>query len=117
MNKYSKILAENHSLSRLCVDREKLDCKDILGEELTILDCDVAEDVTIAGEETTFSVYVFKEYPDKFVYGGLKLTEIAKDIIHIAENDKISIEKMDIHIMLKSVETKNRNSFTDVIFM
>ncbi|MBR5786919.1 MAG: hypothetical protein IKY41_09520 [Clostridia bacterium] len=117
MNKYSKLLAENHSLSRLCVDREKLDCKDILGEELTIEDCDVAEDVTIAGEVTTFSVYTFKEYPGKYVYGGLKLTDIAKDILKIAESDKISIDKMDIHIMLKAVETKNRNSFTDVLFL
>lgn len=117
MSKYSKLLAEKHSLSRLCVDREKLETRDILGVELTIQDCDVAEDVVIDGEQTTFSVYVFKEFPDKFVYGGLKLTDIAKDIIQISENDRISIDKMDIKIMLKSVRTKGGNDFTDVMFM
>lgn len=117
MNKYSKLLAEKNSISRLCVDREKMETKDILGEELTILDCDVAEDVTVAGEQTTFSIYVFKEYPDKYVYGGLKLTNIAKDIVQIAENEKISVEKMDIHVMLKSIRLKNNNDFTDVVFM
>lgn len=117
MNKYSKMLAENHSLSRLCVDREKLETSDILGVVLTIEDCDVAEDVTIQGEQTTFSVYTFKEFPGKYVYGGLKLTDIAKDIIKISEQDRISIEKMDIQIMLKSVRTKGGNDFTDVQFI
>lgn len=117
MNKYSKMLAENHSLSRLCVGREKLETKDIIGEELTILDCDVAADVNIGGETTTFSVYVFKEYPDKFVYGGLKLTDVAGDILTIAQQDNISVEKMDIHIILKSVRTKSNNDFTDVMFI
>ena len=117
MNKYSKLLAENHSLSRLCVDREKIETKDVLGEQLTIMDCDYVENVIIEGEETTFSVYVFKEYPDKYLYGGLKLTAIAKDILSIAENDKISVDKMDIQIMLVSTETRSRNSFTDVKFL
>lgn len=117
MNKYSKMLAEKNSISRLCVDREKLETKDILGEELTILDCDIAEDVTVAGEQTTFSVYVFKEYPNNYVYGGLKLTNIAKDIVQIAEAEEIPVEKMDIKIMLKSIRLKNNNDFTDVIFM
>lgn len=117
MNQYSKLLAEQHSLSRLCVDREKMETSDILGVELIIEDCDVAEDVTIAGETTTFSVYTFKEFPGKFVYGGQKLTDIAKDIIKISQKDNISIDKMDIHIMLKSVRTKSNNDFTDVLFI
>lgn len=117
MNKYSKMLAEQHSLSRLCVDREKIETDDILGVVLTIEDCDVAEDVKIQDEQTTFSVFTFKEFPGKFVYGGLKLTEIAKDIIKISENDRIAIDKMEIQIMLKRVRTKGGNDFTDVQFV
>ena len=117
LNKYAKLLAEKHSISRLCVDREKLETRDILGVELTIQDCDVAKDVVIDGETTTFSVYTFKEFPDKYVYGGVKLTAIAEDIIKISEADRISIEKMEIKIMLKSVRTKGGNDFTDVMFI
>ena len=117
MNKYSKLLAEQHSLSRLCVDREKIETSELIGEELTIQDCDVAEDVTVNGQITTFSVYTFKEYPGKYMYGGLKLTDIAKDILKISENDNISVEKMDIHIILKSIKTKGGNDFTDVMFL
>ena len=117
MNKYSKLLAENHSLSRLCVDREKLETSEILGTELVIQDCDYVSDVTIGGQQTTFSVYVFKEFPDRYVYGGMKLTDIAQDIISMAEKDNVSIADMDIHIMLKSVRTKGNNDFTDVLFI
>ncbi len=117
MNKYSKLLAEQHSLSRLCVDREKLATDEILGIELTIQDVDVAKDVIIDGEATTFSVYVFKEFPDKYVYGGMKLTAVAESLMEISAKDRISVDKMDVHIMLKQVQLKNKNTFTDVQFL
>jgi len=117
MNKYGKLLAEQHALSRLCVDREKLPTEDILGVELTVADVDVAENVMIDGEPTTFSIYVFKEFPDKYVYGGMKLTAVAKSIMEIAAKDRIDVEKMDIKIMLKQVQLKNHNTFTDVMFI
>lgn len=116
-NKFSRILAEKHSISRLCVGREKLDTEDVIGQVLTISDCDVAEDVQIDGKLTTFSVYTFKEYPDNFLYGGIKLTEIAPDIIEIANNEGKRIEQLEIQIMLKSTRTKGNNSFTDVEFI
>ncbi len=117
MNKYSKLLAEQHSLSRLCVDREKISTEEVLGIELTIEDVDVAKDVIIDGEPTTFSVYTFKELPGKYVYGGMKLTAVAESLMEISEKDRISVEKMDVHIMLKQVQLKNKNTFTDVQFL
>lgn len=116
-NVFAKELAEKHSLSRLCVGREKLEVHDHLGEILTISDCDVATDVVIDGEVTTFSIYTFSEYPDSFMYGGTKLTAIAPDIMSIAQREKKSIEKLGIQIMLKDVRTKGGNSFTDVQFI
>lgn len=116
-NKFSQMLAEKHSLSRLCVAREKGEADEILGEVITIEDADIAKDVMIDGEVTTFSVYTFKEYQGKYFYGGQKLTEIAPDLITIAENEGMPIADLNIQIMLKSVRTKGGNTFTDVIFM
>lgn len=116
-NKYGAMLAEKHSLSRLCVNREKLDTSDLIGEVITIEDCDLAKDVKIDGDITTFSIYTFKEYPDKFLYGGAKLTEIAPDIIDIAAREKKAIAELGIKIVLKSVRVKSGNTFTDVMFV
>lgn len=116
-NKYGLELAEKHSISRLCVGREKMDVSDIVGEAVTIEDADLATDVMIDGELTTFSVYTFKEYPGKFIYGGMKLTNIAPDLIGIAKREKKNIADLDVQIILKSVRAKNGNSFTDVQFV
>ena len=116
-NRYALELAENHSISRLCVGREKLETTDIVGEVLTIEDADLAADVMIDGELTTFSVYTFKEYPGKFMYGGMKLTNIAPDLIDIAKREKKTIADLGIQIILKSVRAKNGNTFTDVQFV
>lgn len=116
-NKFSQMLAEKHSLSRLCVGREKGEADDILGVVLTIEDADLAENVKIDDEITSFSVYTFKEFPDRYYYGGMKLTEIAPDLIEIAKNEGKPISELNIQIMLKSVRTKGGNSFTDVVFM
>lgn len=116
-NKYGKMLAERHSLSRLCVGREKLEVDEILGQTLTIEDCDLAEDVTIGGESKTFSVYTFSEHPGRFVYGGLKLTQIAPDLITIAEEEGKSIEALKVQIQLKAIRTKSGNDFVDVEFI
>lgn len=111
------MLAEKHSLSRLCVDREKLETDDVIGQVLTIEDADVAQDVAIGGELKTFSIYTFKEYPGSFMYGGLKLTQIAPDLLEIADNENKSIADLDIQIMLKAVRTKSNNDFIDVMFL
>lgn len=116
-NRYALELAEKHSISRLCVGREKLETTDVIGEVLTIEDADLAADVMIDGELTTFSVYTFKEYPGKFMYGGMKLTNIAPDLIEIAKREKKTIADLGIQIILKSVRAKNGNSFTDVQFI
>lgn len=116
-NKYGAMLAEKHSLSRLCVNREKLETSDLIGEVITIEDCDLAKDVKIDGDITTFSIYTFKEYPGKFLYGGAKLTEIAPDIIDIAAHEKKTIAELGIKVMLKSVRVKSGNTFTDVMFV
>lgn len=116
-NKYGQLLAEKHSLSRLCVNREKLETDDVIGEVLTIEDCDLAQDVTIGGELKTFSVYTFREYPGKFMYGGLKLTQICPDLIEIANNENKAIADLEVQIVLKAVRTKSNNDFVDVQFI
>jgi len=116
-NKFSLRLAEKHSLSRLCVGREKGETDDIVGIKLTIEDVDIAQDVIIKDEMTTFSVYTFKELPGRYYYGGKKLTEMAPDIITMAEEENCSILDLNIQIMLKSIRVKNGNTFTDVIFL
>lgn len=116
-NKYGQLLAEKHSLSRLCVNREKLETDDVIGEVLTIEDCDLAQDVTIGGELKTFSVYTFREYPGKFMYGGLKLTQICPDLLEIANNENKTIADLEVQIVLKAVRTKSNNDFVDVQFI
>lgn len=116
-NKFGRRLAEKHSLSRLCVGREKVETDDLIGKILTIEDCDLAADVTIGGELKTFSVYTFKELPGKFLYGGSKLTQIAPDVITIAEEENKSIAELGIEIRMKAIRTKSGNDFVDIDFI
>lgn len=116
-NKYGQLLAEKHSLSRLCVGREKLETDDVIGEVLTVEDADLAQDVTIGGELKTFSVYTFKEYPGKFMYGGLKLTQICPDLLEIAQSENKTVAELGVQIILKAVRTKSNNDFIDVDFI
>ena len=117
-NKYMQLLASKHSLSRVCAGRQKMAVEDILDTPLTILDVDMTrEDLVIDGNPTEFGVYVFAEYPDFYVCGGQKLTEIAKDIVSIAKKENLEISNLDLHIKLTKLKTKSNNTFIDVEFI
>lgn len=118
MNKFTAMLAERHSLSRVCAGREKKEVDEILDTPLTILDCSMTvENLEIDGIPTEFACVVFAEYPDYYFCAGTKLTAICRDIISLADANNISIQEMDIRIKLHKVKTKGNNTFTDVLFL
>ena len=118
LSKIAQFLAEKHSLSRLMAGREKIETDSIIGIPLTIHDVTVtAPDLKINDEPAHFAIYVFEEYPDGYVFGGQKLTEIADDLIEISQKENISIDKMDLHIILNKTKTKGNNTFTTVDFI
>lgn len=117
-NKFSALLASKHSLSRVCAGRKKMAIDDILDTPLTIFDVDMTrEGLVIDGEPTEFGVYVFAEYPDFYVCGGQKLTDIARDILLITQRENLDISALDLKIKLTKITTRSGNDFVDVEFI
>ncbi len=66
------------TLSEVMDGRTKLETKDVVGQELTVIDVDVIH----PAEGRDYCVVVFDEYPDKFLFGGAVLTSIIQNLIH-----------------------------------
>jgi hypothetical protein len=58
-------------LSPLMTNRDKLETKDVIGEELTLTEYDI-----VNSGKNTYGVCVFAEYPDKFLFAGTVLTDL-----------------------------------------
>ena len=117
-NKFSKLLASKHSLSRVCAGRKKMSVDDVLEQPLTIFDVDMTrEGLIIDGNPAEFAVYVFAEYPDFYICGGQKLTDIARDILLITQRENLDISALDLKIKLTKIKTRSDNDFVDVEFL
>jgi hypothetical protein len=58
-------------LSPLMKDRDKLETKDVIGQELSLTDFDIVD----VGKGA-YGVCVFAEYPNKFLFAGTVLTDL-----------------------------------------
>ena len=65
------------SLSPLMMNREKIETEELIGQPLTLVGVDM---VTTRdkrdGEDKTYPVCVFEEYPDRFYFGGFLLKKL-----------------------------------------
>lgn len=65
------------NVSMLMEGRTKLNTRDVIGEKLTISAADI---VGPRGSDGAYAVVVFREYPDKFLFGGMVLTQLILDL-------------------------------------
>lgn len=95
------------NLSPLMLDREKLSTNDIIGEELTIVNCDVVD-----YNDNHYCILHFAEYNDSFYAGGLILTKMIDGIIKAYDGDIDSVrnelKRTGLRIMLDSGKTKDK---------
>lgn len=105
-------------VSPLMENRDKIDTKDVIGQELTLIDFDIVQ----TGMKP-YSVCVFREYPDKFLFGGTVMTDLLFKISEeYGENYSAELDAVDgLKLRLKTVVAKKRsaengmfNSYTDV---
>ena len=73
---FRKVAQSTLSLSELMAGREKLNTKDIVNKDLTIVNFDLATTETEDGDDSTFAVVLFEEFPDKYYNGGTVLTKL-----------------------------------------
>lgn len=102
--------------SPLIKDREKLETAKIVGQTLTIADFDIA---TKRGEDKSFAVVVFKEYPDNFIFAASVLTDLLADLAAQLEAENLDLHKtleedpLRIQLVTRTSRSSGR-SYTDV---
>ena len=77
MVNFKKIAEKELSLSPLMAGREQLTTEDLVGQTATVIAFDFAT-VVDKGQEKTFPVLLFKEYPDKYYNGGTILFKLCQ---------------------------------------
>lgn len=80
-------------VSRLMVGREKLETMDALERDLTVLDAEIVGE----GTDNEYAVVVFAEEPDKFLFGGMVLTDLIKDL-----KAQLASENLDLSDQLRA---------------
>lgn len=104
-------------ISPVMKGRTKLETRDVTNQELTIIEADLVKE----GDEEQYAVVVFKEHPDKFLFGGLVLTsliaalkaELESEGLILNEELKSSTDPVKIKLIPRKGRTSNRG-YTDV---
>lgn len=109
-NEILKEIAEEilqSNLSPLMTDREKLATTDIIGEELTITECDIVD-----YNDNHYCILLFSEYEGYFYAGGLVLTKMIDGIIKSYDGDieqvNNELKRAGLKIKLDSTKTKDK---------
>lgn len=100
-------------MSDLMNGREKMETREITGKEITICDFDVVSDK----DGASYTVYVCREYPDRFMFGGMVLTDLLTGYIAEVgiENAKAEVQRDGLRIKLTTCTTKQGGrSYTKV---
>lgn len=76
-------------ISPLMKGREKLETRDATGRVLTLMYADLIG----AGTSDEYAIVVFAEEPDKFLFGGLVLTKLVKDLMAQLESEGTTLDE------------------------
>lgn len=117
-NAFKDVAVKTLSLSELMAGREQLKTEDLIGETVTIMEFDFAT-ITDKGEEKTFPVVVFKEYPNHYYNGGTLLRKLCIAWSAMFDGDtETASEKLaasgGVAIRFRSTKTKSGNNLTSV---
>lgn len=116
------IAREKQVFSRLMEGREKLDTKDLIGEELHLS----AVEVLTPYNKEPYMVCVVEEYPDNFFFAGSVLQDIIYALIgevgSVADlNDELEAEPLGIKLESRQAKTANKTgrrcTYTAVIIL
>lgn len=100
---------------------EALKTDEILNRKLTINAVDLIQLVNKKGEKQDVAVVTFKEIGNAYYLGGMGLTEIVKEWVHVwakehegeIDRDAMNVEiaKENLVLVLKRTSTRNGNTF------
>lgn len=106
------------TLSPLMVNREKISTEELIGETVTIVAFDFAN-ITDKGEDKTYPIMIFAEYPDRYYNGGTLLLKLCAAWTAAAGGDvetaSDALKKQGgVKIRFRSTKTKSGNNLTSV---
>lgn len=107
-------------ISALMTDREKIETVEVVNQELTLIDFDIVQN---PNGKRPYAICIFSEYPDRFLFGGMVLTDLLMSIVQeYGEGYKDELKScggLKIKLRSKKSKTKNPenglfNGYTDV---
>lgn len=118
MKDFKEIAVKTLSLSELMVGREQIKTDDLIGKTATITAFDFATITDANGDQKTFPVLLFKEYPDKYYNGGALLMKLC--MAWMADYEDVEAASADLEksggvkIKFRATRTKGGNNLTSV---
>lgn len=98
------------TISSLMAGREKLETSKLNGKDITILYFDIVSD----SNGQPYTVYVTKEYPECFCYGGKVITDIFTGYVESVGSEEIAQEQLQaeggLKVRLSSKKCKRGNN-------
>ena len=117
MVNFREIASRTLSLSELMTGREQLKTEQLVGQEVTIIAFDFAT-ITDKGEEKTFPVVIFKEYPEHYYNGGALLSKLCAawtaECGDIETASQALEESGGVKIRFRATKTKSGNNLTSI---
>lgn len=116
---FKEIATKELTLSSLMVGREQIKTDELVGHDVTIMEFDFATLTDKDGEQKSYPVVLFKEYPDHYYNGGALLTKLciawASACSGDAEAASDALKKSGgVQIRFKSTKTKSGNNLTSI---
>ena len=97
--------------------RAQLKTDDLVGQDVTIIGFDFAT-ITDKGEEKTFPVVIFAEYPEHYYNGGALLSKLCQawtaECGSVEDASQALEESGGVKIRFRSTKTKSGNNLTSI---
>ena len=118
MASFREIAVKTLSLSDLMAGREKMVTEDLIGQTVTCVEFDFAT-IKDKGEEKTFPVMIFAEYPNYYYTGGTLLNKMcmawsAEYGGDVAAASNALSDEGGVKIRFRQGKTKSGNNLTNI---
>jgi hypothetical protein len=115
---FREIAAKTLSMSDLMDGREKITTEQLIGQTVTVTEFDFAT-ITDRGEEKTFPVLIFKEFPNNYYCGGTLLAKMcmawaAEYDGDVASASNALADEGGVQIRFTAGKTKSGNNLTNI---
>lgn len=118
MSNFREVAVKELSLSPLMAGREQIKTEDLKNKEVTVEAFDFAT-ITDNGEEKTFPVVLFAEYPEHYYNGGALLAKLCKAWAGLFDGDiEAASEALGadggVKLRFRETKTKSGNNLTAI---